>query len=60
MALKWTIFFCLSTNADEVTRFKQSVLAEDRLNENNCHLLQGFMQWVADNLDHDVVTSDGK
>lgn len=50
----------LSLSADELTRFKQSVLAEDRLIENNCPPLQGFMSWVADNVDHNVVTLDEK
>ncbi|XP_077867666.1 uncharacterized protein LOC144356999 [Saccoglossus kowalevskii] len=46
---------------DEVTRFKQNVVqninVEDVL---SCHPAGSFTQWIADNVDHNIVTIDGK
>ena len=49
--------FCLSPS--EITRFKHSVMANT--DSNSEKLLDGsFTQWVADNVDHNICTLDGK
>ena len=49
--------FCLSYS--EVQRYKQSVLVHK--DANNAHIQDSsFTQWVADNVDHNIATLDGK
>ncbi|XP_066929207.1 uncharacterized protein [Clytia hemisphaerica] len=54
----------LAITPDEVTRFKQSVIANldaDQLSQINLETLtQLFAQWIADNADHNTVTLSGK
>ena len=42
---------------DEVKRYKQSVVMDS---DTGMRPLNGFTQWVADNVDHTLVTLDGK
>ena len=63
---KWVITelnklgFCVSY--DEVTRFKQNVVqitnVEDFISAS--HSGSSFTQWIADNVDHNLATIDGK
>ena len=62
MACKWLVDhlsrlgFCISN--DEVLRYKQSAI--ERSNAENRDDSPQFMQWVADNVDHNVTTLTGK
>ena len=48
-----------SISYDEVKRFKRSV-AMDKDGDVVEKMISGFTQWVADNVDHNIVTLDGK
>ena len=53
--------FGFSISHDEVTRYKQSVVCyEDVSDFINANLSGSFSQWSADNVDHNVCTTDGK
>ena len=62
MACKWLVNhlsrlgFCISN--DEVLRYKQSAI--ECSNAENRDDTPQFMQWVADNVDHNVITLTGK
>ena len=50
-----------SVTSDEVTRYKQSVLQSDGIGNVIPDFNSGaFTQWVADNVDHNTATLDGK
>ena len=50
-----------SITSDEVTRYKQSVLQSDGVGNEIPDFNSGaFTQWVADNVDHNIATLDGK
>jgi len=49
-----------SISYDEVNRYKQSVIQSENLDNLLAEYLPGaFSQWVADNVDHNVASSDG-
>ena len=50
--------FGFSSSYDEIRRYKQSVLKHDELEIKQ--LEGGFVQWSADNVDHNVCTLSGK
>ena len=53
--------FGFSISYDEVTRYKQSVIQNENLDDILLKYLPGtFTQWVADNVDHNVITLDGQ
>ena len=48
-----------SISYDEVTKFKQSVVLDESNDPQVC--INGeFTQWIADNVDHNIITIDGK
>lgn len=49
-----------SVSYDEVSRFKQSVLQHDDINNHSKVSSNSFVQWVRDNVDHNLATLDGK
>ena len=49
-----------SISADEVYRFKQSAIEAIDKGENQEGTKDGFRQWVADNVDHNIATLTGK
>ena len=51
--------FGFSISSDEVVRSKQSVMQSDDCNPNLQPFPACFTQWVADNVDQNVVTMDG-
>ena len=63
---KWVITelnklgFCVSY--DEVTRFKQNVVQSTNVEDfiSASHSGSSFTQWIADNVDHNLATIDGK
>lgn len=62
---KWVLreLNCLgfSISHDEVTRYKQSVVCNENVSDFiNANLSGSFSQWSADNVDHNVCTTDGK
>ena len=53
--------FGFSISHDEVTRYKQSVVCNEDVSDFiNANLSVSFSQWSADNVDHNVCTTDGK
>ena len=60
---KWLIneLFRLGYSYDDVTRYKQSVVEMETTNDILPNLVPGsFIQWVGDNIDHNINTIDGK
>lgn len=51
-----------SITPDELYKFKQSAIEEINKNDINIHedMANGFKQWVADNVDHNIATLTGK
>lgn len=49
-----------SISHEEVNRYKQSVLQTENFEDWISMSASGFIQWSADNVDHNTVTSDGK
>ena len=49
-----------SISHEEVTRYKQSVLQNEQIEDWIPINASGFIQWSADNVDHNTVTLDGK
>ena len=49
-----------SISHEEVNRYKQSVLQIEQVEERILTNASGFIQWSADNVDHNTVTLDGK
>lgn len=50
-----------SITSDEVSRYKQSVIQTESLNNLLSEYFPGtFTQWVADNVDHNIATLDGQ
>ena len=50
-----------SITYDEVNRYKQSVIQSENLDSLLAEYFPGtFTQWVADNVDHNVATLDGR
>ena len=49
-----------SVSSDEVKLLKQSVLEGDSDSSLQQYFPGSFVQWIADNVDHNIVTLDGK
>ncbi|XP_076800982.1 uncharacterized protein LOC143445626 [Clavelina lepadiformis] len=64
LSLKWlnTLLSRLgfAVSYDEVIRYKQNVVKHDSVEEVICPDGTAFLQFVADNTDHDICTIDGK